>query len=79
MPVDCGAKYITREGFQETFHAHEEITKSIDIIPVSDGDFASAVRKEVAWLKSLPYWSEDVVIVGMVYSIETGKVELVDE
>ena len=46
---------------------------------MSDGDFASAVRRDVAWLRSLPYWSEDVVIVGMVYHIETGKVEVVDE
>ena len=78
-PIDCGAKYITREGFLETFHDHEEITKSIEINPVSDGDFASAAREDVAWLRSLPYWSEDVVIVGMVYHVETGKVEVVDE
>ena len=36
-----------------------------------------AVREEVALIKSLPYAPEKLVVHGMVYVLETGKVDLV--
>ena len=75
-PLDCGRSHIDPEAFKKTFPQEE--LKDVKIVREKDPE--ESVRKEVAWLKGLKFFSKvkDMLVVGMVYDVESGKVRVVE-
>lgn len=73
MLSDCGRATVTTEGFFAT-NSHPDL-KDVQITPAKDPE--KSAREEAAWLRGLPYWSEETIVVAMLYDVHTGKVSVV--
>ncbi|KAJ7512799.1 carbonic anhydrase [Mycena galericulata] len=77
--TDCGLTHMTDAGINAFFkekspHKAAELD-AMNFDAIVDGDLQKSVKGDVNFLKESPYFSKDLVVAGMVFDLETGKVE----
>ena len=75
--TDCGAQTFNNEDFQE--HLKCELGVDVsgqDFLPFQDID--ESVREDMKLLREFPLITEDVIISGAVYDVDTGRMIVVE-
>ena len=75
--TDCGAQTFNNEDFQE--HLKCELGVDVsgqDFLPFQDID--ESVREDMKLLRECPLISDDVIISGAVYDVDTGRMIVVE-
>ena len=75
VDADCGVSHFTDEQFKGNFEQRPEL-ESIKFEHMTD--FDASVKDDVQWLESLPFWSKNCAIVGLVFETENGKIRVVE-
>jgi carbonic anhydrase len=47
---------------------------AMDFDEITDADLQTSIKKDVKFLKESPYFSQDLVVAGMIFDLDAGKV-----
>ncbi|KAJ7739985.1 carbonic anhydrase [Mycena maculata] len=80
--TDCGMMHLTDAGIKAFFkekcpHKSADLD-AMDFDAIVDGDLQKSVRTDIGLLKESPYFSKDLVVTGMIFDMNTGKVQMVN-
>lgn len=50
---------------------------AMDFDEITGADLQTSVKNDVKFLKESPYFSKDLVVTGMIFDLNTGKVQTV--
>ncbi|EIW85950.1 carbonic anhydrase [Coniophora puteana RWD-64-598 SS2] len=81
--TDCGMTHASDAEFKATFKARaataEQVAEidAIDFDEIHSKDVRASVKSDVKYLKESPWFGKEINIVGLVFDLNTGKVEQV--
>jgi carbonic anhydrase len=74
--TDCGLFAKTNDALRERVEAVSGAAPALDFLPFDD--VAQSVRDDVAAVRASPHFPPDYEVIGFVYDVRTGLLELVE-
>ncbi|KIM94026.1 hypothetical protein OIDMADRAFT_60866 [Oidiodendron maius Zn] len=76
--TDCGMTHLTDAGLKaslkEKCPQNAAEIDAMDFDEITDADLQTSVKKDIKFLKESPYFSQDLVVTGMIFDLNAGKV-----
>ena len=76
--TECGMAKVTNRELRDLLRERRgHVDDELEFLPIRDHE--SAIRGDVAYLRSCPFLPEDLDVGGFLYDIRTGRLSTVDE